>query len=160
MFLFVVHVLLSLSRRRSDPLHILIQIYYTLKSCYFQGALTVQDTNVWRFFLDALEQKNSSTYTEIEEASVLICKHMGVFPHPTNSTVAFIGEGRATEAKIKWTFPSVIADFLSLKTIFCTGRAMDFKKPLSISAKHNLLETLPCVFHYSYWYDNYLVINT
>lgn len=130
------------------------------KAVIFRGRLQSKTQTCEGFFLDALEQKNSSTYTEIEEASVLICKHMGVFPHPTNSTVAFIGEGRATEAKIKWTFPSVIADFLSLKTIFCTGRAMDFKKPLSISAKHNLLETLPCVFHYSYWYDNYLVINT
>lgn len=57
-------------------------------------------------------------HIEIEEAGVLICKHMGVFPHPTHSTVAFIGEGRAAEAKIEWTFSSVVAEFLSLETIF------------------------------------------
>lgn len=86
-------------------------------------------------------------HTEIEEDGVLVCKHMGVFLHPTHSTVAYIGEGRAAEAKtkwtfssviaaeakIKWTFSSVIAEFLSLETIFCAGRATDCMKLLSIS---------------------------
>lgn len=99
-------------------------------------------------------------HIEIEEAGVLIFKHMGIFPRPTHSTVAFSGEGTAAEAKIKWMFSSVVSEFLSVETVCCTARAVCWMKPLSSSAKHNLLETLPCVFHYSYWYDNYLVINT
>lgn len=38
---------------------------------------------------------------EIKEASVPICKYMNAFSRPTHSTVAFIGEGRTAEAKIK-----------------------------------------------------------